>query len=67
MDETTYDKWNLKPQISSIFHFDRVSDGQMSHILGVKLCNGRHPDDGSKAIENWYDIIQRPSGSWLFG
>jgi hypothetical protein len=32
---TTYDKWNLKPQISSIFHFDRVSDGQMARILGI--------------------------------
>ena len=25
----------LKPQISSIFHFDRVSDGRMAHVLGV--------------------------------
>ena len=32
---TYYDKWNLKPQISSIFHFDRVSDGRMAHVLGV--------------------------------
>ena len=31
----TYDKWNFKPQISSIFHFDWVSDGRMAHILGV--------------------------------
>ena len=23
------------PQISSIFHFDQVSDGQMAHVLGV--------------------------------
>ena len=30
------DKWNFKPQISSIFHFDRVSEGEMAHILGVK-------------------------------
>ena len=33
---STYDNWNFKPQISSIFHFDRVSDGQMAHILSVK-------------------------------
>ena len=33
---STYDKWNFKPQISSIFHFDWVSDGQMAHVLGVK-------------------------------
>ena len=25
----------LKPQISSIFHFDRVSDGRIAHVLGV--------------------------------
>ena len=25
----------LKPQISSIFHFDRVSDSRMAHVLGV--------------------------------
>ena len=30
-----YDKWNFKPQISSIFHFDWVSDGRMAHVLGV--------------------------------
>ena len=30
------DTWNFKPQISSIFHFDWVSDGQMAHVLGVK-------------------------------
>ena len=29
---STYDK----PQISSIFHFDQVSDCQMAHVLGVK-------------------------------
>ena len=33
---STYDKWNFKPQISSIFHFDRASDGRMAHLLGVK-------------------------------
>ena len=32
----TYAKCNFKPQISSIFHFDRVSDGWMAHLLGVK-------------------------------
>jgi len=26
-DVCTYDKCNFKPQISSIFHFDRASDG----------------------------------------
>ena len=34
---STYYEWHFKPQISSIFHFDGVSDGQMAHILGVKL------------------------------
>ena len=33
---STYGKCNFKPQISSIFHFDRESDGQMAHVLGVK-------------------------------
>ena len=28
--------WSYKPQISSIFHFDWVSDGQRAHVLGVK-------------------------------
>ena len=37
---STYDKWNFKPQISSIFYFDRVSYGRMAHVLGVKEgCN----------------------------
>ena len=31
-----YDKWNFKPQISSIFHFDRISDNCMVYVLGVK-------------------------------
>ena len=36
---STYDKWNFKPQISSIFHFDWVSDSRVAqaHVLGVKL------------------------------
>ena len=34
---STYDKWNFKPQISSIFHFERVSDVRLDHVLGVKL------------------------------
>ena len=29
----TYDEWNFKPQISSIFHFDQVSEGRMAHVL----------------------------------
>ena len=32
---STFDKWNFKPQISFIFHFDGVSDGRMAHVLGV--------------------------------
>ena len=32
---STYDKWNFKPQISSIFHFVQVSDSWLAHILGV--------------------------------
>ena len=27
---------SIKPQILSIFHFDRVIAGQMAHISGVK-------------------------------
>ena len=34
---STYDKGNFKPQISSIFYFDQLSDSSMAHILGVKL------------------------------
>ena len=33
---STYDKWNFKPQILSIFHFDQVSDGRMAHAVFVK-------------------------------
>ena len=29
-------KWTFKLQISSIFHFDRVSDGWMAQVLEVK-------------------------------
>ena len=29
----TYDKWNFKPKISSIFHIERVNDGWVSQIL----------------------------------
>ena len=32
---STYDNWNFKPWISSIFHFDRASDGWVAHVLGV--------------------------------
>ena len=41
---STYVKWNFKPQISSIFHFDWVSDGRMAHVLGVKshMCYLRY-------------------------
>ena len=31
-----HENWNFKPQISTIFHFDRASDSQMAHVLGVK-------------------------------
>jgi hypothetical protein len=41
----TYDKRKLKPQISSIFHFDWVSNDQIAHILGVKTLN-----DGTSCI-----------------
>ena len=34
--KSTYDKWTFKPQFSSIFYFDRVSDSRMAHVLGVK-------------------------------
>ena len=33
---SNYVKLKFKPQISSIFHFYRVSDGRMAHILGGK-------------------------------
>jgi hypothetical protein len=32
----TYGKWNFKPKISPIFHFDCVNHGQISHILCFK-------------------------------
>ena len=34
---STYYKGMFKPQISSLFHFDWVSDGWMAHMLGVKI------------------------------
>ena len=33
---STSDKWDFKPQISSIFHFYLLSDGGMDYVLGVK-------------------------------
>ena len=33
---STQDKWNFKPQISSIFHFAQISDIRKAHVLGVK-------------------------------
>ena len=33
---STYHKLNFKPQISFIFHFERLSDGPMARVLGVK-------------------------------
>ena len=30
---STYDNWNFKPQISSVFHFDQTSDGQMAQAF----------------------------------
>ena len=32
----TYDNLNFKPQILSIFYFDRASDGRMAHVIDVK-------------------------------
>ena len=32
---STYHRWNFKPQISFIFHFDHVSDGWMAPVLVV--------------------------------
>ena len=37
VDGQAYDTWNFKPQISSIFHFDRVSDDRMAYVLGVNI------------------------------
>ena len=37
----SYHKWTFKPQISSIFHFDRVSDNWMAYVSGVKLSKCR--------------------------
>ena len=34
---STYDKWNIKPQVSSIFHFDRVSEGWMAYVLCANI------------------------------
>ena len=31
-----YDKWNFKPKISSIFHFEHVNEVWISHILCVR-------------------------------
>ena len=31
-----YDKWKFKPKITSIFHFEKVTDDWTSHILRVK-------------------------------
>ena len=38
--KSTHDQWNFKPQISSIFLFDRASDGRMAHVLGIKIFFG---------------------------
>ena len=35
-DACTYDKWNSKPQISTIFHFEYVNEAWISVVLGVK-------------------------------
>jgi len=34
-----YDKWNFKPQISSIFHFDRVSDVELLKVEKILKCS----------------------------
>ena len=34
---STYDKWNFKPHISSIFHFDWVSEGRMQGCTSVQV------------------------------
>ena len=35
-DECMYTKWNCKPQISPIFHFECINEGWISGVLGVK-------------------------------
>ena len=58
----TYDKWNSKPQISAIFHFDRVSDGRMAHLLGFKeLGIGPNSNLGNSLVN-----YPRHSRSFLF-
>ena len=37
---STYDNWDFKAQISSIFHIDQASDGRMAYVLGVKVKGG---------------------------
>ena len=59
---STYDNWNFNSQISSIFHFDRASDGRMAHVLGVKanfplkrtIENGLHVKSAFKALQWTY-------------
>ena len=46
---STYDNWNFKPQISSIFHFDRASDCRMARVLGVKL----RAVDATTGVKDW--------------
>ena len=41
-DLCTYNKWNCKPQISTIFHFEQGNEGWISHILCVNLKNAHN-------------------------
>ena len=44
-DECTYNKWNFKPQISPIFHFDWVNQDLVCRILCVKYLPACLPKD----------------------
>ena len=61
---STYDNWNFKPQISSTFHFDRVSDGQMAHILSVKWTISETIHKRCRHFNFFLDFIECHTISW---
>ena len=46
----TYDNLNFKPQILSIFYFDRASDGRMAHVLS-RCCVQKDLNDDPAIID----------------
>ena len=58
---STYDNWNFKPQTSSVFQFDRASDGRMAHELGVNAQRCRWHSISNAQTDLFFSLFYNKS------